>query len=177
MSRWTIPASWALSRAEAIWIARFDRLFHRHRTLVDPVLEGGTGAIGHGDEELPVLGLADVENRADVGVIEGGGGAGFARKALAQQRFVAPLLGQELERHIAVEPGVPGPVDEPHTAAAEPFDDLVMGNRSSDHESPFPGRQRPDREPPEVAVASCVSECRWIASATQAISIVRDALS
>ena len=85
---------------------------------------------------------------ADVGVIEGGGGAGLARKAFPQQRFVAPLLGQELERHIAVEPGVPGPVDEPHAAAAEPFDDLVMGNRTSDHESPFSGRQRPDREPP-----------------------------
>ena len=57
---------------------QIDRLFHWQGPLVDAILEGGTGAVGHGDEELPVIGLADIEHGTDVRVIEGGGGAGLA---------------------------------------------------------------------------------------------------
>ena len=63
---------------------------------------------------------------------------------------MAPLLGQELECHIAVESGVAGLVDETHTAAAEPFDDLVVGNRATDHVAPFASRPGPGGKPSEA---------------------------
>ena len=49
---------------------QFHRLLQRHGALVDTLFEGRAGAVGHRDEELSVVGLADVENGADMGVIE-----------------------------------------------------------------------------------------------------------
>ena len=49
----------------------------------------------HGDERLPVL-LADVVNRADVGVVQCGRGLGFALKAGERLRVSGNLSGRNL---------------------------------------------------------------------------------
>jgi hypothetical protein len=84
----------------------------------------------HGDEELALRGFTNVEDGADVGVVEGGGGFGLAREPLAEKRFLAPFNGQKLEGDSAIEAGVSSAIDDAHAAATELFEDLVMGDRA-----------------------------------------------
>ena len=72
----------------------------------------------HGDERLALV-LADVVDRADVGVLERGGRAGLALQPLERLRVPAQLLRQELQRHAAAELQVLRLVDDAHAAAAE----------------------------------------------------------
>jgi len=85
-----------------------DRLIDRHRAAHDPLLEGIARAVGHGDEKLPLRCFTDIKDGADVGVVEGRGGASLAGEALTEQRFLAPLHGQEFEGDRAVEASVLG---------------------------------------------------------------------
>lgn len=74
------------------------------------------GPLDHFHDE--VVG-ADIVERADVGVIEGGDGSGFAFEALAEIG-----LG-ELDGDFAVEACVAGFVDNAHAAFADGGEDLV----------------------------------------------------
>ena len=71
----------------------------------------------HDDERLAVL-LADVVDGADVGMVEGGGGAGFAAEALQGLAVSGDIFGEEFEGYEAVEARVFGLVDHAHAAAA-----------------------------------------------------------
>jgi hypothetical protein len=62
---------------------------------------------------------ADIIDLADVGVIKGGYGFGFARKSIAE------LGGRGFYRDIAIEARISGAVDLSHTAFAEQRKDLV----------------------------------------------------
>ena len=86
----------------------------------------------HRDEMDPV-GLFDGMDGDDVGVLERGHGLGLALEALAALGVASELLGQHLERHVAVEPGVAGAVHLAHATLAELLDDLVMGKIPADH--------------------------------------------
>ena len=90
-------------------------------------LERLAGHVGHRDEHAAV-GLADVEHGGHVRVIERRGGARLVDEPLARRRVAGQLGRQELERDDPVEPRVAGAVDEPHTAAADAVEDLVVGN-------------------------------------------------
>lgn len=70
----------------------------------------------HGDPCLAPL-FADVIDGADVGVLELGG----------RPRFAEGVRGRldELERHVAIQPGVARAIDGAHAAFAESGDDLV----------------------------------------------------
>ena len=72
----------------------------------------------HGDEGAAVL-LADVVNRADVRVIQGGRGSGLALESIQRLRVASEFVGQELERDKAMEPRVLRLVDHAHPAAAQ----------------------------------------------------------
>src|ERR1035441_6134193 len=78
----------------------------------------------HGDERLSVL-LANVVNRANIGVIQCGRGLRFASKASQCLRVASNFIGQELEGYKTMEPGVFRLIDNTHTTAAELFDDAV----------------------------------------------------
>ena len=41
--------------------------------------------------------------------------------------------GQDLERYLAVQPGIGGPIDFAHSSGTELVGDLVMGDRLSNH--------------------------------------------
>jgi hypothetical protein len=71
----------------------------------------------HDDVEA-VLVLADIVNRADVGVVEGGGGTGFALESLAGLRVLGQRFGQELEGYATAEAPVFGFIDHSHTPTA-----------------------------------------------------------
>ena len=95
------------------------------RAPSDPVLKRHAVQKLHGDERLAVL-LADVVNRADVGMIQRGSGLRFALKAGERLRVAGNLVGQELERDEAVQARVLGFVNDTHAAAAELLDDAVV---------------------------------------------------
>ncbi len=81
----------------------------------------------HGDEGFAVL-LADIVDGADVGMIEGGGGLGFALEAGESLRVFGDVVGEELERDETVQADVFSFVNDTHAAAAEFFDDAVVGD-------------------------------------------------
>ena len=74
---------------------------------------------------------ADVVHRADMGVVERGGGPGFPIEAF--ERFgMATILRQELERDVTSKAQVLGLVDDSHPARPDGLQDPVVGNRLSD---------------------------------------------
>ena len=85
----------------------------------------------HGDEGA-AFEFANIVNGADVGVIEGGSGAGFAMEALDGLGIIGNVVGEEFEGDVAAEAGVLGFVDHAHPAAAEFFLDGVMRDGTAD---------------------------------------------
>ena len=65
--------------------------------------------------------LADVVNRADVGMVQGGSGLGFAAEALKGLRIVGDVFRKEFQRDKTAEAGVFGLIDHAHPATAELF--------------------------------------------------------
>ena len=86
----------------------------------------------HGDEGVAVV-LADVVNRADVGMIQRRRGLRLALKTSERLRIARHVIRKELQRDEAVQPGVFGLVDHTHAAAAELLDDAVVRDGWLDH--------------------------------------------
>ena len=78
--------------------------------------------------------LADFIDGADVGMVQRGGGAGFAAEAFERLWVVATVVRKELQGDEATELGVFGFVDHAHPAAAELFDNAVVRDGLADHE-------------------------------------------
>ena len=69
--------------------------------------------------------LADVVQRADVGVVQVGDRPRLALESLPRLGLVGQVARKHLDRHGPVEPRVARPVDLAHTASAQGVDDLV----------------------------------------------------
>jgi len=95
------------------------------------VLEGLAVKELHGDEGAAVL-FADVIDGADVGVIEGGGGFGFAAETFEGLAVAGGFFGEEFEGDEAVQASVFGLEDDAHAAATELFEDTVVGDGLTD---------------------------------------------
>jgi len=132
--------------------ADLEELPRFERSDVDTVLQGHPLEQLHHDEGLPLV-LSDVVNRADVGVVEGGGGLRLSSEALYSGRVAEDPIREKLQRDGSVQPGVLGLVDHTHPPAAELLDDPVVGDGLADHvQRPpfmdgcgFPGRVFPHR--------------------------------
>src|SRR6266480_6664440 len=83
------------------------------------------------DEPLAFV-LIDVMNGSDVRMIEGRCGSGFSLEALQRLLTLGQVFGQELERYQAEQLRVFGLVDHAR-AAAELFQDVIMGNSLPNH--------------------------------------------
>ena len=116
---------------------------HYRRSRGEAVAQRLPLAEGHGDEQRAVGGLVDLVDGADVGVIEGGGGARLAQEAPLVLLAGAALGGEELERHRPVELEVDRLVDHAHAAAPEAIEDPVVGDRAADQRKPsWPGEAK-----------------------------------
>ena len=87
----------------------------------------------HGDEGA-AFGFADVVDGADVGVIEGGSGLGFALEASERLRVGGDVFGEKFECDEAMEAGVFGFVDDAHAAATEFVGDDEVGEVLTDQD-------------------------------------------
>ena len=76
-----------------------------HGTPGNSVLQRHTVEKLHGDERLPVL-LANVVNRANIGVIQSGRGLGFTLKTRECLRVSSNFIGKELQCDEAAKVGV-----------------------------------------------------------------------
>ncbi len=108
------------------------QLVEFQRLLGDPVLQGLPFQVLH-DEEGRAFPLADVMQGADVGMVQGGGGAGLALEALESLTVRRVPFGEELQGDGATEPSVLGLVDDAHAPAAKLLKNPVVGNRPADH--------------------------------------------
>ena len=94
----------------------------------DTVLQGRSIQELHDDVRAAVL-LADIINRTDVGVIQGGSGASLALKTTQGLRIAGEGIRQEFERDKAVQARIFGFIDHAHPSSAQLFDNAVMGDR------------------------------------------------
>ena len=74
---------------------------------------------------------ADVVDGEDVGVVEGGDGAGLELEALEAVGVGGDVVVEDLEGDVAAEAGVAGAVDLAHAAGPEQLDDLVRPEADS----------------------------------------------
>ncbi len=100
-------------------------------------------------QKVHVLIGVEVVDRRDVGVVQVREGEGFAPEALAGVVALEHPGGQDLERHLALEPRVAGLVDDAHSAFPDLPEDAVMGNLLADqaghrHGVGTPGRDEGD---------------------------------
>ena len=73
-----------------------------------------------------VVGLSDVVDGDDVGVVEGGGGPGLPEEPLDVGGRGGAVGAHDLDGDPAVQPGVKGPVNVPHPAVAEAVFKLIV---------------------------------------------------
>ena len=86
----------------------------------------------HGDVRLLVT-LADLVNRANVGVVESGSGSRFPSESLQGLGVLRQLIGQEFQRDEAAKLGVLGLIDHAHSAATELLHDAIVRDGLADH--------------------------------------------
>ena len=84
----------------------------------------------HRDEREPV-GFADLVNDGDVRMLDRRGGLGLLDEAPAPIAVVRQVVGQDLERDIAVQPRVGGAIDHAHPAAADFFGNPIVAERAA----------------------------------------------
>ena len=96
-----------------------------HGTGLDPVLQALSFDIRHGDKGLSV-GLVDLEDGADIGMIQSRGGPGLAYKTLLGLRIAGQLRRQKLQGDGSAQADILGLIDHSHAALADLFQDLVM---------------------------------------------------
>src|SRR5690349_4138007 len=91
-----------------------------HGTARDGVFERLALKIFHGDEAFFVV-LTDFVDGTNVGMVQGGGRAGFTPKSFKGLRVLRQSLRQKLQSDEAAQLGVLSLVDNTHAATAEPF--------------------------------------------------------
>ena len=120
--------------------AEIDLLVHRKRFALDAIFQSAAFEVLHHDVVTGLrfsavfdLVFADVVDGADVGMIEGGGGAGLAAETLEGLGIAGDFIGQEFEGDEALQAGVFRFVDDAHAATAELFDDAVVRDGLANH--------------------------------------------
>ncbi len=122
-----MPSVWAASSASAISIPERKNRFHLHCPRANQMFERGPVEEFHDEICAPVF-LANIVNRADVGMVERGCGLGLAAETIERLTILLQLLGKKLQRDEAAKPRVFGFINHAHAAAAKLFEDSVMGD-------------------------------------------------
>jgi hypothetical protein len=104
---------------------KFDRVPYLQGLIADVLLQRLPFQQLHHDE-VSSLPLANIEDRADMGVIERRGGARLAQVAVDGLPILRPFFRNELQRNVAMQTGVLGLPDHTHPALADLLDQTVM---------------------------------------------------
>ena len=85
-------------------------------------------------EGVNVTRLFEPVNDRDVGMIQRGEGLGFTLEASETVGVMREFLGEDLDRHVAIQPGVARAIDLPHSAFANRRADFVNAQTSTGSE-------------------------------------------
>jgi hypothetical protein len=107
------------------------RLLKRKRLVANGVLESMAFEAFH-DDEWVAIHFADFMDSADVGMIQRGGGLGFALETLKRLLFSYDVVRKELQGNETAQPGIFGFVNDAHASAAEFFDNVKMCDGAAD---------------------------------------------
>ena len=107
-----------------------DHVVGRERPRGHPIRQRLTLDVLHHDVRVRPR-LSNLVDRADTWMVQRGGGARLAEQLAGAARIAG--RAHELERHGSIEARVAGEVDNPHSAAANLPDDVVMADRAADH--------------------------------------------
>jgi len=118
----------------ALVVAEAVRRVNLDPASIEDVYFGAANQAGEDNRNVARMAvlLADLMNRADVGMIESRSGAGFATKAFKGLRVASDIVGQELEGHEAAEFRVFCFVDDAHAAATELLQNAVVRDGLAD---------------------------------------------
>src|SRR5262249_40286439 len=110
----------------------FQSFAGREALGTDKPAERLTGNELHRDEVDPA-GVIDVVNVQDVGVVQGGGGAGLLHEAAFAFGTGDGLSGKNFDSHWPVEVGIVSLIDHAHPAFAQLRFEAVMAECPTDH--------------------------------------------
>ena len=127
-----MPLAWEASRASAISIARSSTVSISKRLASDPMPKRLALQEFHGDEGSPIS-LVNLVDGANVRMIQGRSGFGFALKTAESLRTFGYVVGQELESYKAAELHILGLVYDTHRAGAELLDDVIVRDGLPNH--------------------------------------------
>src|ERR1041384_2678728 len=92
-------------------------------------------------QEWPTVELPDVVDGADVGMIQGRRGARLICELRQSMGVVGQELRQELQRDLALQPGIARPIDDAHPSLTQPCFNLVRSDRDAHQVSLRLGKQ------------------------------------
>jgi len=117
-------------------IGNFERdrnqLIELQRPAGDAVLERNAFEQLHHDKGAAIV-LADLVNRANVGMVQGRGSPCLTAKALQSDGALRQIVRQKLERHVAAEAQVFRFVHHTHSPATQALENAVMRDGLADH--------------------------------------------
>ena len=96
-----------------------------HGAAGDDVLQRLAVEKFHGDEGFAVR-FSDIVNRANVGMVQGGGSLGFPLETREGLRVFRDIVGQEFQRDETMEAHVFGLINHAHPTAAKAFEDAIV---------------------------------------------------
>ena len=137
-----------------------ERLFEGHRPAGQAVRQRFTfhpleDEIGRAIHPLEAV------DRGDVRMAERGEDPRLAFEAPQAPRVAAKRVGQALDRDLAAQAGIEGPVDTPHAARAQQIEDLIATDVLSEDEAIAGGVVRdPGSAAASAASASCLARFR-----------------
>ncbi len=120
-----MPAPWASASPDV------HCLVQRQRPPLDPLLERLAVVVRHHEVELAVVGLVDLVDRADVGMVERRGGLRLLQEPLLGRLVAGQIRREELDGDLALQARVLGRVDDPHAAVAEFGADRIRAERGT----------------------------------------------
>jgi hypothetical protein len=94
-----------------------------------------------GDDVRLAVGLADVVDGDDVGMVEGAEGAGFLLETLSPDGVAGNVGGQNFDRHRTIEPCVLGSEHLSHAAFAQLIEDFVVAELAGQGNYCTPGAE------------------------------------
>jgi hypothetical protein len=110
----------------------FKNLLKRQRPSGNVMLQRGAFHKLHGNKRLAIL-LANLVDRANVGVIQRGSCTRLSTKPFQYLRIVGQVVGNKLERDEPMKGRILGLVHDAHAAPTQHLDDSVMRNDLADH--------------------------------------------
>ena len=115
-------------------LSQLDDLRFRQSSRDRPLLQGDSGYEFH-RQKVEVLFGVKIVDRGDIGVVELGEGHGFPAEALSRLLIGKSPGRQDFQGDVPFQAFVSGPIDNAHAAGPDFFDNAIMSERPTYHES------------------------------------------